>query len=254
MISFLEASERGREYLRLILSSALEVAEDWFESEEVRAALVRSVSEVLIPPQQQGTGNFVFKFAPAAGGVVIPEGGSGALVEALVRYIEDAGGRILTGARVDKIKVEAGEARGILLEGGEEIQATKAIVSSVHVRQLFLDMLPETVCPQALRAGLERLRPSVFVTMKQDLALSKPPVSRPGETSTGRSSSASLRRLRRCFGCTTTSAPASRKRKIWASAPPRSPTRAGPQRASTSSSSGSMSPTSSREAPPGGTP
>jgi phytoene dehydrogenase-like protein len=92
-----------------------------------------------------------------------------------VQNIEDAGGRILTGARVDKIKVEAGEARGILLEGGEEIQATKAIVSSVHVRQLFFDMLPETVCPQALRAGLERLRPSVFVTMKQDLALSEAP-------------------------------------------------------------------------------
>lgn len=175
MLSFLEASERGREYLRLILSSALEVAEDWFESEEVRAALVRSVSEVLIPPQQQGTGNFVFKFAPAAGGVVIPEGGSGALAEALISYIEDAGSRILTHASVDRIKVESGEASGVVLGGGEEIQATKAVVSSVHVRQLFLDLLPERVCPQALRDGLERLRPSVFVTMKQDLALSEAP-------------------------------------------------------------------------------
>jgi phytoene dehydrogenase-like protein len=175
MISFLEASERGREYLRLILSSALEVAEDWFESEEVRAALVRSVSEVLIPPQQQGTGNFVFKFAPAAGGVVIPEGGSGALTQALTRYLEDAGATILCNNSVRSITVASGEAKGVVLESGEEILATKAVLSSVHVRQLFLEMLAEAAVPQGLRDGLDRLRPSVFVTMKQDMALSEAP-------------------------------------------------------------------------------
>jgi phytoene dehydrogenase-like protein len=175
MLSFLEASERGRDYLRLILSSALEVAEDWFESEEVRAALVRSVSEVLIPPQQQGTGNFVFKFAPAAGGVVIPEGGSGALTEALTRYLKDAGVKVITGAPVKTIKLESGSARGVILESGDEIVAEKAVVASVHVRQLLLEMLPESAIPQSMRISLGRLRPSVFVTMKQDLALSEAP-------------------------------------------------------------------------------
>lgn len=175
MISFLEASERGREYLRLILSSALEVAEDWFESEEVRAALVRSVSEVLIPPQQQGTGNFVFKFAPAAGGVVIPQGGSGALTEALTRYLADAGAVIRTASPVGQVKVESGEARGVILEDGEEVLAKRAVLSTVHVRQLLLDMVPQTAVPQAIRAALGRLRPSVFVTMKQDLALQEAP-------------------------------------------------------------------------------
>ncbi|MCL5735773.1 MAG: NAD(P)/FAD-dependent oxidoreductase [Actinobacteria bacterium] len=175
MISFLEASERGREYLRLILSSALEVAEDWFESEEVRAALVRSVSEVLIPPHQQGTGNFVFKFAPAAGGVVIPEGGSGALTQALLRYLHDAGAGILTESPVKAIKIDSGDARGVVLGTGEEILATKAVVSSVHVRQLLLEMLPNSAVPSRLRQSLLHIRPSVFVTMKQDLALSEAP-------------------------------------------------------------------------------
>jgi phytoene dehydrogenase-like protein len=175
MLSFLEASERGREYLRLILSSALEVAEDWFESEEVRAALVRSVSEVLIPPQQQGTGNFVFKFAPAASGVVIPEGGSGALTQALTRYLDDAGVTIRTNSLVKAIKVESGEAKGVVVETGEEILAKKAVVSSLHVRQLLLEMLPGSAVPPNLRESLARVRPSVFVTMKQDLALNEAP-------------------------------------------------------------------------------
>ncbi len=175
MVSFLEASERGREYLRLILSSALEVAEDWFESEEVRAALVRSVSEVLIPPQQQGTGNFVFKFAPAAGGVVIPAGGSGSLTRALIRYLEDTGAAIRCGSPVQSVLVESGEAKGVVLDGGEKILAARAVVSSVHVRQTLLEMLPQDAVPAGLREGLQQLRPSVFVTMKQDLALNEAP-------------------------------------------------------------------------------
>jgi len=175
MISFLESSERGREYLRLILSSALEVAEDWFESEEVRAALVRSVSEVLIPPQQQGTGNFVFKFAPAVGGVVITEGGSGALTNALTRYLDDSGASILTSSPVEAIKVESGEARGVVLRTGEEILAKRAIVSSLNARQLFLELLPRSAVPSSFLGSLARVRPSVFVTMKQDIALSEAP-------------------------------------------------------------------------------
>jgi phytoene dehydrogenase-like protein len=99
MISFLEASEEGREYLRLIFGSTLDVAEDWFESEQMKTALTRSVSEALVSPHQKGTGNFVFKFASSAHGTVIPEGGSGALVEALTACLKDYGGTIKPQAR-----------------------------------------------------------------------------------------------------------------------------------------------------------
>lgn len=172
MMSFLEASEEGREYLRLILGSALDAAEDWFESEQMKAALVRSVSEVLIPPQYKGTGSFVFKFAKA-GMSCIPKGGSGALVDALIAFLRDKGATIRVSSPVKAIKVEVGEAKGVVLDTGEKIIATKAVVSSLNVKQLFLKLLKAGDIPPSFQEKIQRIKPSVFLTMKQDIALNE---------------------------------------------------------------------------------
>jgi len=172
MISFLESSEVGREYLRLMMLSALDVAEDWFESEQMKSALVRSVSEILIPPQYKGTGNFVFKFA-ASGTVVVPVGGSGVLVDKLEACFRDNGGTIRLSSPVKSIKVEAGKAEGVVLNTGEEILATKATISTINVKHLFLDMLRPEEMPPGFPEKIKRIRQSVFVTMKQDIALNE---------------------------------------------------------------------------------
>jgi len=43
---------------------------------------------------------------------------------------------------VTQILVQGKEARGVILEGGEEIMAAKRLVSSLHVQQVFPDMVP----------------------------------------------------------------------------------------------------------------
>ena len=175
MISFLEASETGREYLGLILGSALDAAEDWFESERMKAALIRHVGEVLVSPQQKGTGNFVFKFATAARGTSIPEGGSGALTGALLACVRDNGGTIRVSCPVKAIKIESGEARGVILNTGEEIIATRAVVSSLNAKQLFLEPVKPEEVPPGFQEKVRRIRQSVFITMKQDIALNEAP-------------------------------------------------------------------------------
>lgn len=45
-ISFMEASELGREYLRIMLSSPMDILDEWFESEQVKLALARHASAV----------------------------------------------------------------------------------------------------------------------------------------------------------------------------------------------------------------
>ncbi len=175
MLSFLEASEVGRDYLKLILGSAMDVAEEWFESEEMKVALLRHVGEILITPQQKGTGNFVFKFAGAANGILIPEGGSGALSVALEACAKDYGVSIKTSISVKAIKIESGEAKGVVLDTGEEIIATKAVVSSLNVKQLFLDLLKPEEAPSGFQDKVRRLRQSYFITMKQDIALNEAP-------------------------------------------------------------------------------
>jgi phytoene dehydrogenase-like protein len=175
MISFLEASEQGREYLRLILGSALDVAEDWFESDQMKSVLTRSVSEALVPPQQKGTGNFVFKFAALAHGACLPEGGSGALTDALVACVRDKGGTIRVSSPVKTVSIKGGEARGAILDTGEEIMATRATIASINVKQLFLQMLKPEEVPSGFQEKVRRIRQSTFITMKQDMALNEAP-------------------------------------------------------------------------------
>ena len=175
MISFLEASEEGREYLKLMLGSALEVAEEWFESEQMQVALIRNVSEILVPPQQMGTGNLAFKLAVASNWAALAEGGSGKLSEVLETCIKDNGGTIKVSSSIKTIKVEAGEASGVVLNTGEEIIATKAIVSNLNAKQLFLEMLKSEDLLPGFQEKVKQIRQSVFVGLKQDIALNEAP-------------------------------------------------------------------------------
>ncbi|MEM8611789.1 MAG: NAD(P)/FAD-dependent oxidoreductase [Cyanobacteria bacterium P01_H01_bin.105] len=62
-----------------------------------------------------------------------PQGGSASLVEALGRGLEKHGGEIRLNAHVEEILLEGDRAVGIRLRNGQEIQATKAVISNASV-------------------------------------------------------------------------------------------------------------------------
>ena len=63
-----------------------------------------------------------------------PVGGSGALVDALVRGLEKHGGRLELRAPVAEVLLdEAGSAAGVLLEDGSEVRAREAVISNASV-------------------------------------------------------------------------------------------------------------------------
>jgi phytoene dehydrogenase-like protein len=66
-----------------------------------------------------------------------PRGGAKAIVDALVRGVENKGGEIFLNSHVDKIVVDDGRATGIKLKGGEEVRAKKAVISNLSVWDLF---------------------------------------------------------------------------------------------------------------------
>lgn len=173
MLSFLEASEQGQEYLKLLFSSALDAAGDWFESPQLTGAIIRSAGESLASPAQKGTGSYVFWFA--GGSVaVFPEGGSGALTEKLSACAKDLGATIMVSSPVKSVKVQGGEAKGVILESGEEITASKAVISSLNVKQLFLKLMNEGDVPAEFQEKIRRIRRGKFVTTKQNFSLNEP--------------------------------------------------------------------------------
>jgi phytoene dehydrogenase-like protein len=175
MVSMLDQSEEGRGLLRSLMVSAEDICDDWFESFEVKTMLTRVASENLISPRTKGTGFVLFVFIPLTHkyGGAIPEGGSGALSEAMERCIVHYGGTILTDSFVEKLITSNGEARGVVLKGGKEVLATKAVISNLNAKQI-----PELVdnnIPDDFRRNLKNLKLSSFRAINQGYALKEPP-------------------------------------------------------------------------------
>lgn len=85
-------------------------------------------------------------------GVVLdyPVGGSGALVEALVRGLKRHGGQLMLNAHVEQVLVEGNRAVGVQLRGGKVIPARRAVVSNASVWDT-LKLLPEAAVSQQFR-------------------------------------------------------------------------------------------------------
>jgi len=176
LISLMDQSDMGREYLRVILSSTTDLAKEWFESEQMRIALNRWASEVMFAPQELGTGYYMFGLPHFhAWGIAWPEGGSGALTEKLAACIRDSGGTIRVSTPVKAVSVSGGEVKGVVTESGEEIAARKAVISNVNVKQLFLDFMKATDLPEGFQDKVRRIRHSPFSAINQSIALKEAP-------------------------------------------------------------------------------
>lgn len=117
---------------------------------------------------------FMLTVLASSGGFPVPEGGADAITRALLRRIEEKGGRLRTGARVDKIIVKSGRAAAVRLAGGEEIPAGRAVVADLAAPALFLRLLDEEHVPARVRRAMQRFRHG-FGTFKMDWALDGPP-------------------------------------------------------------------------------
>jgi phytoene desaturase len=99
-----------------------------------------------------------------AHGLWFAMGGTGALVDALGRLMEEEGIEIETGTPVDRILMEDGRASGVEVEGGRRI-AADVVVSNVDPVHLYREMLPPgTPSPVArMRASRGALSMGLYV-------------------------------------------------------------------------------------------
>jgi phytoene dehydrogenase-like protein len=97
-------------------------------------------------------------------------GGMGGLTEALAAAARSCGVAIRVNATVERILVRDGRVRGVVLAGGEEIEAA-AVASNLDPRRTFLSLLdPRELDPEFL-AAIRRYR-SEGTSLKMNLALS----------------------------------------------------------------------------------
>jgi phytoene dehydrogenase-like protein len=166
-IAALEGTPPGLEAVRWRYSSALDTVRERFEDERVRTFFLWLSLMTMARVDQPGTGLLPLSIAAGrqAFSWTTAEGGSVALPEALARIVIEHGGAVRTGAEVTRILIEGGRAVGVVTADGSEHRATRAVVSTIHVKHL-----PAVVGAPALgedfMRGLERWRTGVtmFVT------------------------------------------------------------------------------------------
>ena len=93
-------------------------------------------------------------------GVHFAMGGTGALVSALVRLFEEMGGRLRLNAKVERLLVENGTARGVRLVGGEELSAD-IVVSNADVANFYKKAVPAEARRKWTDRKLDRMRYSM---------------------------------------------------------------------------------------------
>ncbi|QGZ40978.1 phytoene desaturase [Pseudoduganella flava] len=90
-------------------------------------------------------------------GVWFPRGGTGALVNGLVRLFEDIGGRVLLNAPVARIETQGARASGVRLEDGRFL-AADAVASNADVVHTYAALLDQHARGKAQADALRRKR------------------------------------------------------------------------------------------------
>src|SRR6266568_1783335 len=141
------------EVTRLLAMSIRELLDDWFESDEVKASVaINGVIGTWAGPDSAGTAYVMAHHSIGdvgdghLGNWGFPEGGMGAVADAIRRSAEAFGATVRTGARVERVLTRDGRVRGVALENGEELHAP-IVVTGVHPRIAFMQHLDRSELP-----------------------------------------------------------------------------------------------------------
>ncbi|MFB2817795.1 beta-carotene ketolase CrtO [Umezakia ovalisporum] len=179
LFSVVGSPSKSLDFVRTMLNSAEDILEEWFDEEFLKAPLSRLASELGAPPSQKNLAIGVMMMAMRHNpGMTRPRGGTGALVQALVKLVTSKGGVILTDQQVEKVLIDNGKAVGVRVAGGQEYRTKYGIVSNIDAKRLFLQLIDASEVDHADPNLRERLKRRIInnneTILKIDLALDEP--------------------------------------------------------------------------------
>jgi phytoene dehydrogenase-like protein len=129
-------------FIRALPMTALELTEEYFESEQVRAAVAAvAIHGSTLGPMSAGTGYTLIHNWMNRGGLShVNVGRAGEITSALAEAVKARGGEIRLEAEVKRILVDPYTCKGVVLTDGEEIPADK-VISAVDPKRTFLDLV-----------------------------------------------------------------------------------------------------------------
>ena len=167
------------EFLRILPMSVADLLDGWFENDLLKAALAASgLLGSFVGPRQQGTafGLLHHQLGESNGALRTAgfvRGGIGMLAQALARAAEQSGAEIRTAAEVANIVTKDGAVTGVVLQDGEEIDAS-LVVSGADVKRTLLNLVEPTYLDPHFLLQVRNIR-SRGTVAKVNLALASLP-------------------------------------------------------------------------------
>lgn len=164
---------------RLMTMSISDLLDEWFESPHVKASLaIDGVIGTWAGPASPGTAYVMAHHEIGDAGVGLgswgfPEGGMGAVADAVHRSAESFGAEVRCNAPVDTIVTRNGAATGVVLRDGEELHAD-TIVAATHPAITFLEQVARVELPEDFVTSIERWK-TRSGTVKINLVLAELP-------------------------------------------------------------------------------
>src|SRR5678815_1493140 len=132
--------------VQLMTMSAADFLDQWFETDVLKATMSASgIIGTFLGVRSPGTAyvllhHYMGEIDGAFRSWGLVRGGTGAISNAIANAAREAGVEIRTEAPIAKILIDRGQAKGIVLENGDEIRAN-VISSSVDPRLTFMKMV-----------------------------------------------------------------------------------------------------------------
>ena len=138
-----------------------QVLDEYIEDDHLKAAVGSLWAYTAVPPSKTA-------FLPYAGMLTsLLDGGQSycrgsfqKLVDAFVIALEESGGELLLGAKVDRITVDDGRATGIVMEDGSEVRAD-LVISNADATQTFEQLVGLDHLPARFTKRLQKMRPGL---------------------------------------------------------------------------------------------
>jgi beta-carotene ketolase (CrtO type) len=165
--------------IRAVLAPACVVIDERVSSPEIRAAAAAFSSHPQMPPWAPGSGLLACLLPSSHGGQgARPLGGTGELIQAILRALAARGGEVKCGSSVREILVRSGKVTGVALESGEKIEADN-VVSTIDLKRVAA-LLPQELLTVPWQKALAGTHSGLFNVgeIKVDAALDRSPVFR----------------------------------------------------------------------------
>ena len=156
-------TQRFNTLTKLLTMSSADFLDEWFETEALKATKSASgIIGTLLGPRSPGTAYVLLHhYMGELDGVFrawgFAKGGNGSVSAAIAGAARAAGAEIRCNASVANVLISGGSAKGVVLEGGEEIKAD-LVVSGADPRRTFMQLVGEKHLPGEFVESIRRFR------------------------------------------------------------------------------------------------